>query len=67
MSPCEGTDRVTSMQKVHLLCLSGVFLGRLPVLVRAQIGFNQQYGCLLKVHCRTLAPAVAAAVLECIN
>ena len=55
------------MQKVHLLCLSGVFLGRLPVLVRAQIGFNQQYGCLLKVHCRTLAPAVAAAVLECIN
>jgi coatomer protein complex subunit gamma len=63
MSVCEGSDKVNVTEKVHTLLLSGVFFGRHGVLVRAQIGFNQEYGCVMKLTVRSLDEEVSGGVL----
>ena len=67
MSVCEGTDKVNVTEKVHNLLLSGLFFGTEMVLVRGQIGFNQEYGCVLKVTIRSLNETISNTLLECIN
>ena len=67
MSVCEGTEKINVTEKVHTLLLSGTFLGVESVILRAQLGFNQEYGCVLKVTVRSLNSAVSNAILECIN
>jgi len=64
---CEGTERINVTEKVHNLLLSGQFLGTFAVLVRGQIGFNQEYGCVLKVTIRSLDPMISNLLLEAIN
>lgn len=67
MSVCEGTEKVNVTEKVHNLLMSGLFLNSETVLVRAQIGFNQEYGCVLKVTIRSLNEFVSNTLLEAIN
>ena len=67
MSVCEGTDKVNVTEKVHNVLLSGLFFGTEMVLVRGQIGFNQEYGCVLKVTIRSLNDTISNTLLECIN
>ena len=67
LSVCEGTEKVNVTEKVHNLLMSGLFLGSEMVLVRAQIGFNQEYGCVLKVTIRSLNEIVSNTLLEAIN
>lgn len=67
LSVCEGTEKVNVTEKVHNLLMSGLFLGSEMVLVRAQIGFNQEYGCVLKVTIRSLNDIVSNTLLEAIN
>ena len=67
MSTCDGTDKVNVTEKVHNLLLSGLFFGKETILVRGQIGFNQEFGCVLKVMIRSLDPLISNTMLECIN
>lgn len=67
MGVCEGTDKVNVTEKVHNLLMSGLFLNSETVIVRAQIGFNQEYGCVLKVAIRSLNPVISNTLLEAIN
>jgi len=67
MSVCEGTDKVNVTEKTHNLLMSGRFQGEESILVRGQLGFNQQYGCVLKVQVRSLNELVSNLVLECIQ
>ena len=67
MSVCEGTDKVNVTEKVHNLLMSGMFMGTEIVLVRAQIGFNQDYGCVLKVYIRSMSEVISNTLLEAIN
>ena len=67
MAVCEGSGNIVVGEKVHNLLLSGSFLGKEPAVVRAIIGFNVEYGCVLKVCVRSLSKNVSAALLECVN
>ena len=67
LEPCENSDQVDPTSKSHNLFLAGSFGGKIPVLIRAQIGFNQQYGCVLKLHARTMNQLVLQMVLSCIE
>ena len=67
MSICDGTNKINVTEKVHTILLSGIFNGSFTVLVKGQIGFNQEYGCVIKLTARSLDAAVSQSLLECIN
>jgi len=67
MGVCEGTDKVNVTEKVHNLLMSGQFMNSETVVCRAQIGFNAQYGCVLKVVIRSLNAVISNTLLEAIN
>lgn len=67
MYVCDGTDRVNVTEKVHNLLLAGTFMGMELVLVRCQLGFNQEYGCVLKLTARSTNQIVSHTILEAIN
>ncbi len=67
MSVCDGSNKVNVTEKAHNLLLSGLFLNKEAILVRAIIGFNQEYGCVLKVVVRSLNANVSNVMLEVIN
>ncbi len=54
MSVCEDSQKINVTEKVHNLLLSGIFNDQHKVLVRGQIGFNQEYGCVIKLTVRSL-------------
>ena len=59
MSICDGTNKINVTEKVHIILLSGIFNGSYTVLVKGQIGFNQEYGCVIKLTVRSLDAAVS--------
>lgn len=67
MSICESSDKVNVTEKVHNILMSGMFMGMEMVMVRGQIGFNQEFGCVLKVTIRSLNSIISNTLLECIN
>lgn len=67
MSVCDGSNKVNVTEKAHNLLLSGLFLNKEMVLVRAIIGFNAEYGCVLKVVVRSMNANVSNIMLEVIN
>lgn len=67
MAVCEQSDKINVTDRAHNLLLSGSFLGKQQVLARAVIGFNQEYGCVLKVYIRSLSQKVSAAMAECVQ
>lgn len=66
MAVCEKSNQVNVTDKMHNLLLAGQFMGKEMVLIRAIIGFNQEYGCVLKVCIRSLNQSVSAAMNGCI-
>jgi len=54
MSVCEGSNNINVAEKAHNILMSGLFTNKEMVLVHGIIGFNQQYGCVLKVTIRSL-------------
>lgn len=48
-------DSVAAGKKEHALHLCGIFVGNVPVLVRAQLNVDPQAGCILKVR-RSASP-----------
>jgi len=67
MSVCDGTNKVNVTEKVHNIMMSGQFFGKHQVLLRGQIGFNAEYGCVLKLAVRSLDENVSQTLLECIG
>lgn len=67
MGVCDGSDKVNVTEKVHRLFLSGLFMNTDMTMVASQIGFNQEYGCVLKMSVRSLNPIISNTVLEAIN
>ena len=67
MSVCDGSNKVNVTEKAHNLLMSGLFLNKEMVLVRAIIGFNAEYGCVLKVVVRSMNATVSNTMLEVVN
>ncbi len=77
MQPVDGTGAVTASaatdaKKPHVLHLSGVFVGNVPVLVRAQLqleeaGNGSISGVVLKMAVRSQNKDVSQLVAECIR
>lgn len=67
MSVCEGSNKVNITEKVHTILLSGNYYGEFQIFVRGQIGFNADYGCVIKLSVRSCNAEVSQSLLECIN
>lgn len=67
MSVCDKSNQVNVTEKFHNLLLSGSFFGKEMVLIRAIIGFNSEYGCVMKACIRSLNPRVSSIVSECVQ
>ena len=50
-----------------MLHLSGIFVGNLCVLVRAQLHINEDIGCILKIAVRSPDREVSQLVADCIK
>jgi coatomer protein complex subunit gamma len=66
MSVCDKSNTINVTDKVHNILLSGLFLGKEMVLTRGMIGFNTEYGCVLKVCIRSLSQNVSKAMADCV-
>lgn len=74
MQPVDGTGVVppsesTGQRKPHILHLSGVFVGNVPVLARAQLQMEDGggLGVVLKLAVRSQSKEVSQLVAECIR
>jgi len=71
MQPVDGTGTVSpdlaATKKPHTLHLSGVFVGNVPVMVRAQLQMDDASGVVLKMAVRSQSKEVSQTVAECIR
>lgn len=71
MQPCDNTGTVTEVSiknKSHTLHLSGMFLGNVTVLVRAQLQLDESVGgVVLKIAVRSEKKEISVVVAECIH
>mmetsp|Transcript_16869 Transcript_16869/g.25392 ORF Transcript_16869/g.25392 Transcript_16869/m.25392 type:complete len:953 (+) Transcript_16869:1-2859(+) len=70
MQPCDGTGSVSDSSlksKSHTLHLTGMFLGNVSVLVRAQLQLDDTAGVVLKMAVRSDKKEVSQMVAECIR
>lgn len=71
MQAVDGTGNVPSdvisLKKPHMLHLSGIFIGNLSVLVRAQLQSDDTAGVVLKLAVRSPSTEVSQLVAECIR
>mmetsp|Transcript_33255 Transcript_33255/g.80443 ORF Transcript_33255/g.80443 Transcript_33255/m.80443 type:complete len:961 (+) Transcript_33255:117-2999(+) len=71
MQPCDGTGNMKPGEggkKPHMLHLSGVFVGGMEVLARAQVAAQgDASGVLLKIAVRSDDPTVSRMVADCIR
>ncbi|CAH8320237.1 unnamed protein product [Eruca vesicaria subsp. sativa] len=64
MQPCEGTETVPSNARSHTCLLSGVYIGNVKVLVRAQFGMDSAREIAMKLAVRAEDVSVAEAIHE---
>lgn len=69
MQPCDGTGTVkaSTSNKPHMLHLSGVFIGGISTLARAQLVMQGDSGVVLKIAVRSEDENVPAMVANCIR
>jgi coatomer protein complex subunit gamma len=70
MQPVDGTGLVPpsdGTKKPHILHLSGVFVGNVAVLVRAQLQVDDASGVVLKMAVRSQNKEISQLVAECIR
>jgi len=71
MQIVDGTATVASdilsSKKPHMLHLSGVFVGSVPILVRAQLQTDDSNSVVLKIAVRSNNKEISQLVAECIN
>ncbi|KFK29732.1 hypothetical protein AALP_AA7G171600 [Arabis alpina] len=64
MQSCEGTETVPSNARSHTCLLSGVYIGNVKVLVRAQFGMDSTKEIAMKLAVRAEDVSVAEAIHE---
>lgn len=64
---CENSDVINMNNKTHSLLLSGTYLGFIPLLLHATIGFQQGKGCVMILKSNSPDESVAAGILDCVN
>ncbi|KAL7069286.1 putative coatomer gamma subunit protein [Cryptosporidium serpentis] len=64
---CDNTEDVRPEAKNHTLLFSGSYLGSFPFLGIAVIVYNIEYGCLVKITCRSKDEAVCHNVIKCFD
>ncbi|KAL0686914.1 hypothetical protein Bca4012_086591 [Brassica carinata] len=62
MQPCEGTETVPSNARSHTCLLSGVYIGNVKVIVRAQFGMDSSKEIAMKLAVRAEDASVAEAI-----
>jgi len=69
MQPCDGTGtlKANAGAKPHMLHMSGVFIGGISTLARAQLTMQGDSGVVLKIAVRSDDPNVPRMVADCIN
>ncbi len=71
MQAVDGTNVVSQetigARKPHVLHMSGVFVGNIPVLVRAQLQLDDATGVVLKLAVRSQSQDISQLVAECIS
>ena len=70
MQPADGTGAIPAgdgSKRTHTLHLSGVFVGNVPVLVRAQLQMDEASGVVLKIAVRSQNKEVSQLVCNCIR
>jgi len=71
MQPVDGTGTISAeviaSKKPHILHLSGVFVGNVTVLVRAQLQMDDVAGVVLKMAVRSSDKLISQMVAECIR
>ncbi len=71
MQPCDGTQFVSvdaDPKKAHMLHLSGVFIGNVSVLARAQVKLGgESGGVLLRIAIRSEDPSISQLVADFIQ
>eukprot|EP00922_Rhytidocystis_sp_ex-Travisia-forbesii_P037490 GHVS01055868.1.p1 GENE.GHVS01055868.1~~GHVS01055868.1.p1 ORF type:complete len:859 (+),score=145.05 GHVS01055868.1:321-2897(+) len=64
LAACEKTDTVEPHKPNHTMMLSGSFVGGWHVLCRLMVVMSPEYGCLLKIACRSKNEAVCQAICQ---
>jgi len=67
MYVCESSDVINLNNKTHSLMLAGTYLGYVPLLLNAVIGFQQGKGCVMVLKSKSVDEGVAAGILDCVN
>ena len=70
MQPADGTGNIPvsdDMKRIHSLHLSGIFIGNIPVLVRAMLQTDDKNGVVLKIAVRSSNESVSRMVADCIE
>ncbi len=71
MQPCNGTHIVNANadpKKPYMIHLSGVFIGNVSVLARAQVKIGgESGGALLRIAVRSQDPNISQVVADCIH
>ncbi|SOV80375.1 coatomer subunit gamma, putative [Plasmodium reichenowi] len=64
MTACDQTDYVENNSNNHNILLSAQFLNDTYVLCKASLILSQQYGCLLKITCRSTNKFLSEHILK---
>ena len=70
MQPCDNTGVIAAndmSKKSHTLHMSGMFIGNITVLVRAQLQLDEANGVILKMAVRSESQEISTLVAECIQ
>lgn len=68
LAACEGTGRVDSDERAHMLLLAGNYLGGTRILVRAYIQQTKGgSGCVLKMAVRSTSASACKFIVECVQ
>jgi len=70
MQPADGTGAIPTgegSKRTHTLHLSGIFLGNIPVLVRAQLQMDDASGVVLQIAVRSQSKEISQLVCNCIT
>ncbi|CAL9223125.1 unnamed protein product [Arabidopsis halleri] len=62
MQSCEGTEMVASNARSHTCLLSGLYIGNVKVLVKAQFGMDSSKEIVMKLAVRAEDPSVCDAI-----
>ncbi|CAE5984141.1 unnamed protein product [Arabidopsis arenosa] len=62
MQSCEGTETVASNARSHTCLLSGLYIGNVKVLVKAQFGMDSSKEIVMKLAVRADDPSVSDAI-----